>query len=381
MVYGLYMKDKSTYINSKSVASKSSNKLTSTASLINYDKTDLKKTQLDSFRPLDINLVKNLEEWFKVELTYTSNAIEGNTLTRAETALVVEKGLTVGGKSLVEHLEATNHASALDWVKKQINRKPHEIYKISIKDILKIHEIILKGIDDNNAGNFRNVAVRISGSAVILPNPKKVYNLMEEFALWFEDSKKNKIHPIQFAAEAHYKLVTIHPFTDGNGRTARLLMNLILMIYGYPPAIIRPRDRLAYINSLEKAQLVNGENNSKNDFYKIILKAVDKSLDIYLKAVTNSDEDVENTNDNNSGNYNSDNEKLLKIGELAKKTGETNSTIRHWTKNGLLGVTEITDSGYQMYSSDAITKIQKIRELQSKRYTLDEIKNILENQL
>lgn len=303
------------------------------------------------------------------QVTYTSNAIEGNTLTRAETALVVEKGLTVGGKSLVEHLEAANHASALDWVKNQISRKP---YEISIKDILKIHEIILKGIDDNNAGNFRNVAVRISGSAVIFPNPKKVYNLMEEFGLWFAQSINSKIHPIQFAAEAHYRLVTIHPFTDGNGRTARLLMNLILMMYGYPPAIIRPRDRLAYINSLEKAQLVNGENNSKNDFYKIILKAVDRSLDIYLKAVTNSDEDAENANDTNL-----ENEKLLKIGELAKKTSETNSTIRHWTKNGLLEVAEITNSGYQMYSSDAITKIQKIRELQSKRYTLDEIKNLL----
>jgi len=332
MVYGLYMK---------------------------YENLTLKKTQLDKFRPLDVSLFKNLDEWFRVELTYTSNAIEGNTLTRAETALVVEKGLTVGGKSLVEHLEATNHASALDWVKQQVKRR---VTDITVKDILKIHEVILKGIDNHNAGNFRSVPVRISGSAVVLPNPMKVANLMKQYENWLQT--KQKIHPVEIAAEAHYRLVTIHPFTDGNGRTARLLMNMILMMYGYPPAIIRKQDRLKYINSLEKAQLVNGEGDSKNDYYKIISKAVDRSLDIYLRAVKGEDDNVENNND----------DKLLKIGELAKKVGETNSTIRHWTKAGLLEVSEITPSGYQMYSSEMIERINKIKELKEKRYTLDEIK-------
>ncbi|MDX1949918.1 MAG: Fic family protein [Rickettsiales bacterium] len=323
-----------------------------------YENLTLKKTQLDKLRPLDASLLKNLDEWFRVELTYTSNAIEGNTLTRAETALVVEKGLTVGGKSLVEHLEATNHASALDWVKQQIKRKPTDI---TVKDILKIHEVILKGIDDYNAGNFRNVPVRISGSAVILPNPIKVANLMKQFEIWLQT--KQKIHPVEIATEAHYRLVTIHPFTDGNGRTARLLMNMILMMYGYPPAIIRKQDRLKYINSLEKAQLVNGEGDSKNNYYKIISKAVDRSLDIYLKAVKGEDDNIENNND----------DKLLKIGELAKKVGETNSTIRHWTKAGLLEVSEITPSGYQMYSVEMIERIKKIKELKEKRFSLEEI--------
>ncbi len=328
---------------------------------MDYKKITYKKNQLDKYRPLDPSLVKNLDEWFRVELTYTSNAIEGNTLTRAETALVVEKGLTVGGKSLVEHLEATNHASALDWVKQQVTRKT---YDITVKDILKIHEVILKGIDNQNAGSFRNVPVRISGSAVVLPNPMKVATLMNQFENWLQT--KNKIHPVEIAAEAHYRLVTIHPFTDGNGRTARLLMNMILMMYGYPPAIIRKQDRLKYINSLEKAQLVNGEGDSKNDYYKIISRAVDRSLDIYLKAVNGkSDIDAD------------DNEKLLKIGELAKKVGETNSTIRHWTKHGLLEVSEITASGYQMYSSEMIERIKKIKKLKEKRFTLDEIKSSL----
>ena len=192
---------------------------------MNYKKLTEKKKILDKHRPFDSALLKNLEEWFRIELTYTSNAIEGNTLSRAETALVVEKGLTIGGKSITEHLEATNHASALDFIKEQINRKPSDICE---RDILKIHEIILDRIDRENAGIYRRVPVRISGSAVVLPNPKKVQTLMDEFLSWIKN--KTKIHAVELASEAHYRLVTIHPFTDGNGRTARLLMNMILMM-------------------------------------------------------------------------------------------------------------------------------------------------------
>ena len=195
-------------------------------------------------------LARNLDGWFRVELTYTSNAIEGNTLGRRETALVVEKGLTVGGKSLLEHMEAVNHARALDWVKKQAKRRPHSLTE---EDILQIQYLIMKGIDDLNAGRYRVTPVRISGSAVALPNPRKVPDLMAGFAKWLKLA--TGLHPVELAAEAHYRLVTIHPFTDGNGRTARLLMNMILLMSGYPAAIIRKRDRLDYIDSLEKAQL------------------------------------------------------------------------------------------------------------------------------
>jgi Fic family protein len=232
---------------------------------------------LDKRRPFDTALVNNLEEWFRIELTYTSNAIEGNTLTRAETAMVVEKGLTIGGKSITEHLEATNTAAALDFVKEQIKREPSELKE---KDVLKIHEIILSGISKEDAGIYRRVLVRISGSAVALPNPRKVQELMDEFFKWLK--KEDKMHAVELAAEAHYRFVTIHPFIDGNGRTARLLMNMILMMKGYPPAIIRKNDRLAYIKSLEKPQLVNGEGDSKNDYFKLISIAVDRSLNIYL---------------------------------------------------------------------------------------------------
>ena len=323
---------------------------------MNYDNLTQKKQELDRHRPLPKDLVNNLNDWFRIELTYTSNAIEGNTLSRQETALVVEKGLTVGGKSLKEHLEATNHAEALDWIHDLLKKKGNSV---SEKDILYIHNLILKGIDDSNAGHYRNVPVRISGSTVILPNPLKVSNLMAEFAQWLQGSV---LHPVQFAAEAHYQLVSIHPFVDGNGRTARLLMNLILMQYGYPPAIIRKRDRLAYIGALEKAQL----GGSKEDYLKLIAKAVDRSLDIYLKACRGEE-----------GSSEERAEKLLKIGDLAKAVQETVSTIRYWTKEGLLDVMDTTASGYQLYAVSMIERAEKIKALKAQRYSLKEIREKL----
>ena len=323
---------------------------------MNFDKLIAKKKRLDECSPLPESLIRNLDDWFRVELTYTSNAIEGNSLTRRETALVVEKGLTVGGKFLTEHLEAVNHAHALDWVKNQVKRKPTTLTE---KDIFHIHDVILKGIDEYNAGYYRSVPVRISGSAVVLPNPAKVPRLMQDFERWL--SCDQGLHPVELAAEVHYRLVTIHPFVDGNGRCARLLMNMILLLSGYPAAIIRKRDRLAYIGSLEKAQL----GGPKDDYLKIITKAVDRSLNIYLKAAKGEDTEP------------IDGDKLLKIGALAKQVSESNSTIRHWTKEGLLSVAEFTESGYQLYAHEMVERIKQIHAFKKQRLSLQEIKEKL----
>ena len=239
-------------------------------------KLEAKKKQLDAYKPLQSELIKNLEEWFRIELTYTSNAIEGNTLTRAETAMVVEKGLTVQGKSLTEHQEAINHAQAFDYIQTLVNKKRQEV---TARDILDIHSIILNKIDDTNKGRYRNVAVRLKGSETILPNPLKVPELMEEFVKWLQGD--NADHLVKIAIDAHFKLVSIHPFVDGNGRTARLLMNLLLMQTEFPPAIIRKEDRSLYINSLEKGQT----KDDLTEYYAVVLEAVDRSLDIYLEAV------------------------------------------------------------------------------------------------
>lgn len=234
-----------------------------------------KKEKLDKCRPLPPELVKNLDDWFRVELTYTSNAIEGNTLSRQETALVIEKGITVEGKSITEHLEATNHVAALDYLKTLVAKKRADFAE---QDLLELHRLVLQKIDDVNAGKYRNVSVRIAGSTAVLPNAMKVPELMKEFIIWLNNVSDN---PVKIAADAHFKLVSTHPFVDGNGRTARLLMNLILMQEGYPPALIRKEDKRIYINSVEKGQL-SGE---MNDFYDIICDAINRSLDIYLNAV------------------------------------------------------------------------------------------------
>jgi Fic family protein len=313
-----------------------------------------KKQRFDNLKQHFPGLETGLNDWFKVELTYTSNAIEGNTLSRAETALVVEKGLTVEGKTLQEHLEAVNHAEAYEWIRQQSNTK---IDSITQNTILHLHQLILQKIDDINAGKYRTVPVRIAGSTVVMPNPAKVPKLMSEFIARLH---QNTTDPVTQAVEAHFRFVSIHPFVDGNGRTGRLIMNLMLMQSGYPPAIIRKEDRSQYIKHIEKGQL----GGSLAEYYQFMYEAIDRSLDIYI----NSQEVHEEAEVLSK-------KPLLKIGEVAQLTGESVPTIRHWTKEGLLKVDEYTQSGYQLYDQSTIEKAKKIRKLQEeKRLTLVEIK-------
>lgn len=315
-----------------------------------------KKHTLDGLRPLPSAIITNLAEWFKVELTYTSNAIEGNTLNRKETALVVEEGITVRGKTLKEHLEAINHADAMDFIQGLVRKKREDIRE---RDVLDIHALILKKIDDTNAGRYRNVAVRIRGADIILPNPLKIPELMDEFFVWLHG--KNTDHPVTIAADAHLRFVSIHPFVDGNGRTARLLLNLLLMQTGYTLALVRKEDRDVYIDSIEKAQLTN----QREEYYKVIYRAIERSLDIYLDAVEGKTPQTVVVQ-----------KRLLKIGELAKQTGETVNAIRHWTEKGLLEVAEHTEAGYQLFDRSMLERVKEIRRLQKEeRLSIEEIKN------
>ena len=316
-----------------------------------------KKAELDQLKPLPKALEQNLEDWYRIELTYTSNAIEGNTLSRQDTALVVEKGLTVEGKTLREHQEAVNHAEAFDYIKELAKIKKRK--DLNERDILAIHALILRHIDDQNAGKFRNVAVRIAGSQAILPNPLKVPDLMEDFTKWLKTSRD---HPVKIAADTHFKLVSIHPFTDGNGRTARLLMNLILFQEGYPPAIIRKEDRRIYLNAIEKAQLTG----KLDDYCEIIYKAEERSLAMNLEMAKPEEY---------GKNKKIALKKLLKIGELAKLASESVSTIRFWTNEDLLKVAKHTKGGYALYAQEQVEMSKKIRQLQDKkRLTIEEIK-------
>jgi Fic family protein len=316
---------------------------------INTQKLWQKKQLLDKYRPFSEVVINNLLEWFKVELTYSSNAIEGNTLSRLETAIVIEKGITIGGKLLKEHLEAKNHAKAFDFIISLVKDK-----QITEYDILEIHKIVLSSIEDEYAGKYRDVRVKIAGSDVIFPNYAKVPELMQVFL----DDINREQDPIKKALHAHYEFVTIHPFVDGNGRTARLLMNLLLMQNGFPPAIIKPKDRLKYLKSLEMAQL----GGSRAPYIEFMIKAINRSLDIYINAFTLDVTPQIIPREN-----------LIKIGELATSAKETIATIRYWAKLGLIEVSETLASGYQLFDASEIEKCLKIREFQKQRLTLEEI--------
>jgi len=239
------------------------------------EQADTLKADLDQHR--DWNQ-KRVQEALNIEYTYDSNRIEGNTLTLRETDLVIHKGLTVGGKPLVEHLEAINHYAAVEMIRDLAQQKT----ELTNYTLMTLHSLVLRGIDDENAGRLRKVPVMISGSQHTPPQPWQLDKLMEDYFYFYADKKDNP-HPIVLAAEMHEQLVTIHPFIDGNGRTARLVMNLILLQYGFPIAIIHgdTEPRLAYYAALEKCNL----QQDTDEFHCLIARTVIESLQRLLKLV------------------------------------------------------------------------------------------------
>ncbi len=242
-----------------------------------FKEIDNKKNILDSKRPLSTAVLNQLKKYYDVELIYNSNAIEGNTLTITETKVVLEDGLTIGkGKTLREHLQVINHKEAIDYIENVIKKD----IDISERLIKEINYLILKSINNENAGTYRKINVLISGSEHRPPVHFLVAEKMGDIVKWYEENK-DKLHPIELATIFHHKFTFIHPFIDGNGRTARLLMNLILMRNGYPISVIKMEDREEYMIALEKASVIN----DYTDFVDLVKKAVEDSLDMYLFIV------------------------------------------------------------------------------------------------
>lgn len=229
-------------------------------------------------KPLQGIQLTKLNEYFRIKNTFESNRIEGNTLTYQETELVVNQGLTIGGKPMKDHLEAINHAEAVSYIYDIVKGK-HDFDKRTLSDV---HRLILKSIDTKNAGRYRSVPVRISGSEHLPPQPFLIEKLMEDYFLHYH-MIKNSQHPVIVAAEMHERLVSIHPFIDGNGRTSRLMMNIILMKNGFPITYLKGDDssRLAYYQTLEKVQI----DNDPIPFYQLIIDRVKASLEEHLEMV------------------------------------------------------------------------------------------------
>jgi len=219
--------------------------------------------------------IKTLRDKLNVEWIYNSNAIEGNTLTLAQTKVVLE-GITIGGKSLREHLEVINHKEAIEYIE-QIVKDKEELSEWQIKNI---HAIVLKGIDDKNAGVYRKENVFISGAKHIPPDYLLVPEQMHEFIEWYK-TEGLELHPVIRAAKVHADFVKIHPFVDGNGRTARLLMNFELLKNGYPIAVIEKSERYKYYEALDMAHTTNDYEK----FFKLIIRSIEKTLNYYIKIL------------------------------------------------------------------------------------------------
>ena len=237
---------------------------------------ETKKKQLDSLRPLPKAAVNRLNEQIMVEWIYNSNAIEGSTVTLQETRLILETGLTIGGKSLREHFEVINHRDAIDYVEGLAAGKE----AITAFHVRQIHKLVLTRIDDESAGSYRQTQVQIAGATHTPPESWLVPQQMDEWSDWLAGSQK-LVHPVELAALAHHRLVAIHPFVDGNGRTARLVMNLILMRSGYPPTVILRANRKQYYRVLADA-----DEGKDAPLINFVGRAVERSLTLFLEACT-----------------------------------------------------------------------------------------------
>ena len=237
------------------------------------------KARLASARPLPKAALHKIEEALAIEYTYESNRIEGNTLTLQETALVIEEGLTIGGKSLREHLEAINHNEAIAFIKDIAQGEE----PITERTILQIHALILRGIDRQNAGRYRTVPVLISGSRHVPPQPYLIEKQMEDFLLRFREMENEGIHPVDIAAYLHDELVRIHPFIDGNGRTSRLLMNLYLLRHGYVMVLLKgdAESKLAYYKALETSHV----DKNPAPFRQLVEEAELAALQRYIQLI------------------------------------------------------------------------------------------------
>ena len=244
-----------------------------------FDRLYEKRAILKNSRPLPNIALQRIRKDLTIEWTYNSNSIEGNTLSLRETQMILEEGVIIKGKSLIEHFEAKNHEKAIEYLYKIVDAD----YVLRSIDILSLHGLVLQNIEEDFAGKIRNGGVRIMGANFVPPSANKVSGLLDELVDFINENPL-KLNDIELATVFHHKLVWIHPFFDGNGRTVRLAMNLLLMRCGFPPAIILKNDRKKYYEALNQA------NNG--DYHKLILlmaQALERTLNIFLNTLPDND--------------------------------------------------------------------------------------------
>ena len=238
-----------------------------------------KHRQLLSLPPLSVGSQQSLRNEFMVRYVYETTAIEGNSHTLEETRTIVQDRMTVGGKLLRERFEVVNIHHALIWLEDSIaSGKP-----IGEEVILELHAIVMDRIRGHDAGAYRRQPIRISGSPHIPPHWMTVPTAMRGLIERLDRGPENE-DPITFAARAHIEFSRIHPFTGGNGRMARLLVNLVLMRFGYLPAMYRVSERNEYISALGRAY-TDGDDT---EFIAVTAKAVEVMIDQRLELAFRS---------------------------------------------------------------------------------------------
>lgn len=266
-----------------------------------------KKRKLDTLRPLPSSLVARLKKQMIIEYTYNSNAIEGNTLTLRETQLIIEEGMTVGGKSITETLEAKNHPEAIKFVERLVDAKSELTEEVT----LQLHKLIMSNITED-AGHYRTTGVKITGATFMPPPSSQVKPRIDELLKWLRENP-DELTPIELAAVFHHRFVQIHPFSEGNGRTARLLMNALLMKAGYPFIATVPKlDRSKYLKTLAEA-----DSGNTSSFVNFIARCAEKALDTYLDALEEPE--------------------ILTLAEASKTTPYSQEYLSLLARKGLLG--------------------------------------------
>jgi Fic family protein len=277
------------------------------------DHLDEKLSLLNSYRPLPQAAVRKLREQFGIEMTYNSNAIEGNSLTLKETFLVINEGLTIKGKPLRDHLEAKSHTDALEYLYELVDKGKRST--LSERLIREFNQIVMRDMDKEWAGRYRNSNVLITGADHTPPEAVELPRMMHELVDWLRENRK-MLHAVELAAVLHHRLVSIHPFFDGNGRTARLAMNVVLMRAGFPLAVVLKNDRKRYYRTLQEA-----DKQNYVPFVRFIAQAVQRSLDIYLKVLTPSHKNRE---------------QFISLADLAKGSHFTDKYLNLLARSGKL---------------------------------------------
>ena len=271
---------------------------------------DEKLKQLNSLRPLSKSQVQKLREQLEIVMTYNSNAIEGNSLTLRETWLVLHEGITIKGKPLKDHLEAKNHKEAIEYLYELVSGKRCTISEHLVRQL---HQLVVQETEKEYAGKYRDGAVMIGGAKHTPPDASQVPVLMKELMEWLKKNEK-KLHPVVLSALLHHKLVSVHPFFDGNGRTSRLVMNVALMQKGFPLAIILKTDRKKYYSVLQKA-----DDGNIEPLVLFTAQAVERSLDLYIRTFAKED----------TG-------KLIKLSDAAKGTAYSAKYLNLLAREGKL---------------------------------------------